>query len=164
MPTDMTLPCGGGLVNLRVGAIILRNGRFLMSRNDRDAYLYSVGGRIQFGETAEQAIVREVEEETGIRLEVDRLGFVHENYYIMDIPPNVGKPVYELCFYFYMKVPANFEPVGETYTSDGLRETLEWVEPDDSRKLYPAFFRKELKRPSYAIKHFVDDERNMTEP
>ena len=164
MPTDMTLPCGGGLVNLRVGAIILRDGKFLMSRNDRDRYLYSMGGRIQFGETAEQAIAREVEEETGVRMEVDRLGFVHEDYYIMDIPPNIGKPVYELCFYFYMKVPQDFEPVGESCTSDGLRETLEWITPDDTRKLYPAFFREELKRPSHSVKHFVDDERNMTEP
>ena len=164
MPTDMTLPCGDGLVNLRVGAIILRDGQFLMSRNDRDAYLYSVGGRIQFGETAEEAIVREVEEETGVHLEVDRLGFVHENYFIMDIPPNVGKAVYELCFYFYMKVPTDFEPVGESCTGDGLRETMEWIAPDDPRKFYPAFFQQELTHPSHDVKHFVNDERNMTEP
>ena len=75
-------PCEGGLVNLRVGAIILKDGKLLMARERRDPYLYSVGGRIQFGETAEEAVVREVEEETGVRLEIDRLGFVHENYFI----------------------------------------------------------------------------------
>ena len=164
MPTDMTLPCGDGLVNLRVGAIILKDGRFLMSSNPRDPYLYSVGGRIQFGETAEQAIVREVEEETGARLEVDRLGFVHENYFIMDIEPYRGRLVYELCFYFYMKAPADFEPVGETFTSDGLRETLEWVAPDDPRTIYPDFFRTELQRPEQAAKHFVTDERYKEQP
>jgi len=157
----MTVPCGGGLINLRVGAILLREGRFLMSRNDRDPYLYSVGGRIQFGETAGEAIVREVEEETGRRLEVDRLGFVHENYFIMDIPPHAGRPVYELCFYFYMKVPPDFEPVGETFTSDGLRETLEWVAPDAPRRIYPDFFRTELLRPARTVKHFVNDERGQ---
>ena len=29
-------------------------------------YLYSVGGRIRMGETAEEAVVREVLEETGV--------------------------------------------------------------------------------------------------
>ena len=164
MPTDMTVPCGDGLINLRVGAIILRDGRFLMSRNERDPYLYSVGGRIQFGETAGQAIVREVAEETGVHLAVDRLGFVHEDYYIMDIPPNAGRLVYELCFYYYMKVPADFEPVGESCTGDGLREPLEFVAPDDPRTIYPAFFRTELQHPQPTVKHLVSDERNMTEP
>ena len=56
MPTDMTLPCDGGMVNLRVGAIIMKDGCFLMSSNPRDPYLYSVGGRIQFGETSEEAV------------------------------------------------------------------------------------------------------------
>ena len=66
MGRDMTVPCDEGLINIRVGAIILKNGRFLMVGSDRDDYLYSVGGRIQFGETSEQAVVREVEEETGV--------------------------------------------------------------------------------------------------
>lgn len=159
MGVDMTVPCGEGLLNLRVGAIILRDGKFLMASNDRDPYLYTVGGRIQFGETAEQAVVREVEEETGVELAVDRLGFVHENYFIMDIPPNAGKVVYELDFYFYMNVPEDFEPVGESATSDGLRERLEWVGFDDPRTLYPDFFRQELRHPVDHVMHFVTDER-----
>ncbi len=34
-----------------------------MAENDRFDHLYSVGGRIKFGETAEEAVVREVFEE-----------------------------------------------------------------------------------------------------
>ena len=159
MPTNMTVPCGNGLVNLRVGAIIMKDGCFLMSSNPRDPYLYSVGGRVQFGETAEQAIVREAEEETGWRLEIDRLGFVHEAYYIMDFGPNAGRPVYELSLYFYMKVPEDFEPRVQSYTFDGLRERMEWVAPDDPRTIYPDFFREELQHPGQTVKHFVTDDR-----
>lgn len=43
--------------------------------------LYSVGGHIQFGETAEEAVAREVFEETGVKLEIDHLGFIHENFF-----------------------------------------------------------------------------------
>jgi len=159
VPTDMTLPCDGGMVNLRVGAIIMKDGSFLMSSNSRDPYLYSVGGRIQFGETAEEAIVREAEEETGVRLEVDRLGFVHENYFVMDIGPYRGRLVYEMCFYFYMRTPADFEPVGQSATADDVPETLQWVTFDDRRTIYPDFFRAELKHPEQTVKHFVTDGR-----
>ena len=51
-----------------------------MVGNERADYLYSVGGRIRFGETAEEAVRWEVYEETGVRMEIDRLGFVHENF------------------------------------------------------------------------------------
>jgi len=74
---DMTVPCGDGMINIRVGAIIMKDGKILMVGNaNRPEYLYTVGGRIQFGETAEEAVIREVYEETGVRMEVERLGFV----------------------------------------------------------------------------------------
>ncbi len=161
MPANMTVPCDGGIINIRVGAIILKKGRFLMAGNARDDYLYSVGGRLQFGETAEEAVVREVEEETGRRLEVDRLGFVHENYFYGDVPGvNAGKLVYEISFFFYMRVPEDFEPVGESRTDDGnVVERMHWITADDKRTIYPEFFRTELANPVQTVKHFVTDER-----
>ena len=84
MPSDLTLPVDGGFLNVRVGAIILKDGKFLMVYNPAVEYCYSVGGRIRFGETAEQAVIREVEEETGARLEIDRLGFIHEDFFYGD--------------------------------------------------------------------------------
>ena len=81
MMEDMTAPCGDGLINIRVCAIIQKKGRLLMAYSDDADYLYTVGGRVKFGETAEQAIVREVFEETGVKLGIDRLGFIQENYF-----------------------------------------------------------------------------------
>ena len=60
---DMCVRCGEGVINIRVGAIIIKDDKILMVKNNRDDYYYSVGGRIQFGETAEQAVKREVQEE-----------------------------------------------------------------------------------------------------
>lgn len=156
---DMCVPCGDGLVNLRVGAIIMKDGKFLMVKSSRFDYLYSVGGRIRFGETAEQAVEREVFEETGVRLEVDRLGFVHEDYFINDSPAKFGKTVYELCFYFYMKTPEDFEPLRDSSVDLNDGEALTWAGCDDERRFYPAFFREELRRPTPGIRHIVVDER-----
>ena len=159
MGVDMTVPCGDGIINIRVGAVILKNGRFLMVGNRRSDYLYSVGGRLKFGETAEEAVKREVLEETGARMEIERLGFVHENYFYGDSPANLGKLIYEVSFFFYMRVPEDFEPKGASFTEDGSEEFLKWVSPDEDTTLYPEFFRTELKHPEPTVKHFVTDER-----
>ena len=157
---DMTVPCGEGLVSLRVGAVILKGGKFLMAGNTFNDYLYSVGGRIRFGETAEEAVVREVLEETGAKLEVDRLGFVNENYFWGDVPGTFGKLIYEVSFYFYMKVPDDFEPVCDSVCSFGSREYLKWTAPDEPMTIYPDFFRTELLHPQQTVRYFLTDERH----
>ena len=157
--SDMTVGCDNGLINIRVGAIIMKDGKFLMVGNERTDYLYSVGGRIKFGETAEEAVIREVLEETGIQMEIDRLGFVHENYFYGDAPLNLGKLIYEISFFFYMQVPDGFSPVSGSFTEDESREYLRWVSVDDTITMYPDFFKTELSHPDYSVKHFVTDER-----
>ena len=159
MKQDMCLTCDDGILNIRVGAIIMKDGKILMVGNERSNYLYSVGGRIKFGETAEEAVVREVLEETGVKLEVDRLGFVHENYFYGDAPTNRGKLIYEISFYFYMKVTSNFTPVSDSFTEDSSKEFLRLVSPNEDIKMYPTFFRKELKNPTDTVKYFMNDER-----
>jgi ADP-ribose pyrophosphatase YjhB (NUDIX family) len=159
MKQDMCVPCDEGILNIRVGGIIMRDGKLLMVGNDRSDYLYSVGGRIKFGETAEEAIVREILEETGVKMEIDRLGFVHENYFYGDAPANLGKLIYEISFFFYMKVPQDFAPVSESFTEDQSKEYLKWVSLDEDIKMYPTFFRSELQNPENTVKHFVTDER-----
>lgn len=159
MRADMCVPCDEGILNIRVGAIIMKDGKVLMAGNEKVDYLYSVGGRIKFGETAEDAVVREVFEETGIKMEIDRLGFVHENYFRGESPDKRGKLIYEISFYFWMKTPADFTPSSTSYTEDGRREFLTWIRLDEDIRLYPDFFRTELLKPTDAVKHFVGDER-----
>lgn len=156
---DMCVPCEDGILNIRAGAIIMKDGKFLMVGNKKSDYLYSVGGRIKFGETAEEAVVREVLEETGVKLEIDRLGFIWESYFYGDAPANRGKLIYEISFFFYMKVPDNFEPISESFMEDSSEEHLKWVSPDENVKMFPDFFRTELKNPTDAVKHFLNDER-----
>ena len=159
MNKDMCVACDDGILNIRVGAIIMKDGKILMVGNERANYLYSVGGRIKFGETAEEAIVREVFEETGVKMEIDRLGFVHENYFYGDAPSNLGKLIYEISFFFYMKVPSDFAPISESFTEDNSKEHLKWVSLGEDIKMYPEFFRTELINPTDTVKHFIKDER-----
>ncbi len=158
MNQDMCVVCDDGILNIRAGAIIMKEGKLLMVGNNRD-YLYSVGGRLKFGETAEEAVVREVLEETGVKMEIDRLGFVHENYFYGDAPSNLNKLIYEISFFFYMKVPDTFAPISESFTEDNSKEHLVWVSLDEDIKIYPEFFRTELKHPTDVVKHFTTELR-----
>ena len=154
---DMCVPCGDGLINIRVGAIIIRDGKALMVKSLFGDYCYSVGGRIKFGETAEQAVVREVFEETGCTLPIDRLGYVSEVYFLNDNPKAFGKPVYELAMYFYMNAPDDFEPKAD-HIGDGA-EKFRWVEPDAPETLYPAFIREAIADPKPYVVFDTRDDR-----
>ena len=109
MASDCTVAIDNGYINIRVGAIIMKGNKFLMVGNQKDDYLYSVGGRIKFGETAEEAIVREVYEETGSKLEIDRLGFIHENFFYGDYGKANDKLIYEISY--FLKVFSLINPV-----------------------------------------------------
>lgn len=159
MASDCTVAIDNGYINIRVGAIIMKGNKFLMVGNQKDEYLYSVGGRIQFGESAEEAVVREVFEETGVRLEVDRLGFVHENFFYGDYGKKEDKLIYEISFFFYMKTTDDFEPVCDSFTDDESKERLIWVDEKSDITYYPKFFREELRNPSSSVKHIVTDNR-----
>lgn len=155
MNQDLCVKLEDGILNIRVGAIIMKDDHFLMVENDRFDHMYSVGGRIKFGETAEEAVVREVFEETGVKMEIDRLGFIHENFFPGDSLVKQGNVVYEISFFFYMKVPVDFEPVCNTFTEDGNKERLVWIKADHPKKYYPEFFKTELVCPSKEVKHYV---------
>ena len=155
---DMCIVCGDGILNIRAGAIIMKDGKLLMVGNDRN-YLYSVGGRLKFGETAAEAVVREVFEETGVQMEIDRLGFVHENYFYGDAPSNRNKLIYEISFFFYMKVPDTFVPVSDSFVEGNSKERLVWVALDEDIQIYPEFFKTELKNQSDTVKYFTTDGR-----
>ena len=137
MGSDCTVPIDDGLLNIRVGAIICRGNEFLMMENDKDPFLYSVGGRVKFGETAQEAIVREV----------------------LDEPGRENQVVYEISFYFYMKMPEDFSPICESFTGGNHKERLVWLTMDGDEKIYPEFFRTELKQPCGFVKHICTDDR-----
>ena len=111
------------------------------------------------GETAEEAIVREVFEETGVKMKVKRLIAVHENYFYGDMPTNQGKLIYEISFYYEMDVPDGFEPVCDSINEAGDKEYLHWVSPDTPKTIYPDFFRKEAVNPSDDELYSLTDER-----
>lgn len=135
------MDCGfhqdGHWFRLRAAAIILDGERVLMARNDLDPYHYAIGGGVHHGETTEAAVRREVLEETGLDLQIQRPLFIHENFFTL----SNGDPAHELAFYFLMHFdPTRHRPRNTTSTSmDGAREWCEWVPLKDYGRLRPAY-------------------------
>jgi len=65
---------------LRVSAIIIEDERILLVRHEKYGRSYWVlpGGGMDFGETLEEATVRELKEETNLDITVDKLVFVDD--------------------------------------------------------------------------------------
>ena len=145
---------------LRACGILINAGKVLMVRNDSDPYYYSVGGAVKHGETIEDAAIREVWEETGVNFEIDRLVFIHENFFLGNRNSTIeGLICHELAFYYLMKwEPTSF--VREySLTFDGLREDLVWLNinglANTDQPVYPEFFADELKQLSDKPKHII---------
>ncbi len=68
---------------------------------------------------------REVYEETGVKMEADRLGVVHENYFYGDMPSNMGKLIDKVSIFFCLKVPEDFSPACSSFTEDEHEEFLQ---------------------------------------
>lgn len=141
---------------LRAAGIIIEDGCILFATNESERYYYSIGGGVHLGETAEQAVVREVFEETGIPYEIDRLAFIQENFFKRDDGMLKGLSCHEITFYFLMKPKGNQELNSNSYTQ-GFKETLEWLPIDNLHEYeaYPMFFREKLKNLSPHIEHIL---------
>jgi len=69
-------------VRIRVCGICLKEDKLLLVRHQatvqNQAFWAPPGGGLQFGETVQECLVREVQEETGLETEVTRFLFVNE--------------------------------------------------------------------------------------
>ena len=144
----------------RAAAIIVEEGCVLFARNDEDDYYYSVGGAVHMGETSEEAVKREVFEETGLNYEVDHLAVIHENLFIGSSGLD-GVDFHELTLYYMMKPMGKRDFTSQSTTESGAKETMHWLPIDelDKCKAYPTFMKEYLKSEHRGVEHIVTDER-----
>lgn len=101
------------------------------------------------------AVVREVYEESGLKVEVDRLVLVQENFFEMEDGMH-----HEIAFYYLMK-DIGSQKISGTRVLDFEEEGLEWLNIDtlSDNRVYPEIYNKILKDIPNDIIHSVVDER-----
>jgi 8-oxo-dGTP pyrophosphatase MutT (NUDIX family) len=145
----------------RAAAIIVEDGYVLFATNEKEDYYYSIGGGVRMGETAEDAVKREVLEETGVPYEVDHLAIIHENFFVeSSSSPLNGMDCHEIAFYYVMKPRGSRELNSDSYTQ-GVKENMCWLPINelDNYKAFPTFMKDYLLSEHTGIEHIVTDER-----
>ncbi len=96
---DISYHEGGGKFNYRVCAVMVHEGKLLAMRDERSPYYYLPGGRVKLGETAEDAVLRELREELGIAAAIRRPLWLNQGFFTEDVDQ---LRYHELCLYFLM--------------------------------------------------------------
>ncbi len=92
-----------GLFNHRIAGLAFREGHVLVHRAVHEPFWTFPGGRAEIGETSEQTLKREMIEELGVEVAVERLLWVVENFFHYE-----EKDWHELGFYYRMELPESF--------------------------------------------------------
>ncbi|MGN0778508.1 MAG: NUDIX hydrolase [Aristaeellaceae bacterium] len=143
-PGDLCLRLPSGRLNLRVGAVILHEGRLLAMQDENAPYFYLPGGRVQLNETAEGALLREMREELGVEARILRPLWVHQNFFTDTIS---GERFHEWCLYFLTAVcDPLLMTLGERFTRQEGRHihVFSWLDVDalPGYDLVPPFLRE----------------------
>ncbi len=151
---------GLGRFNYRVAGVAIHNGKVLLDRNTRNNYWVLPGGHPEMMESMATALRREVLEEIGAEVEVVRLLWIVENFFLKN------KPVHELSFYFLIHLPSN----SPLLASDGPfygeehdhRLIFQWYPMENgvlsSLPLYPGFLTSALTSIPSSPQHIVFEE------
>lgn len=148
-----------GVIRVRASALIMRDKQLLLVKQKVPVKARPVwlppGGGIEVGETAEEALVREVAEETGVQIRPLRLRYIHE--FIQDT-----FHAYE--FYYRAEMVGGVLRKGgdpEHAPEEQLISRVAWVPidqlSDSNFELFPHFLREELARNNLSdntISHF----------
>jgi mutator protein MutT len=120
-----------GIETIARGVAVI-DGRILLCRAKGGKTTYLPGGHIEFGETAREALVREIREEMGVEAKTGRFMGVVENRFLQN-----GKPHAEINLVFELCFPHRPEPVAK---EDWIE--FEWCRLDELEKanLLPAAF------------------------
>lgn len=132
--------------NYRVCALITHENRILAMQDERSPYYYLPGGRVKINETAEQALIREIEEELHVFATIVRPLWLNQAFFKEDVDQI---HYHELCIYFLVDVTnTDLLSRGTVFMSnEGSREhKFEWLEFERLKDeyFYPIFLKEKI--------------------
>jgi ADP-ribose pyrophosphatase YjhB (NUDIX family) len=157
----ITFDIGATRFNLRVAGVAVAGDRVLLHRAERDDFWTFPGGRPELSEPLADALRREIREEVGVEIRVERLLWVVENFFELN-----AKKFHELAFYFLMAFSndsslyaksESFYGEESAYAQEKLRLIFQWhpISELENTRLYPSFLRFALRSIPKETQHIV---------
>jgi ADP-ribose pyrophosphatase YjhB (NUDIX family) len=143
-----------------VDGVCIHQEHVLLCRAGQSDYWFTPGGRVELGETSQQALSREMQEELGEDVAVGRLLWIVENLFLMG-----AEPTHELALMYAITLPPTspfLDLAHERVTMDaGTTLTLRWfpLATLAEVELRPAFLRSAFQQLPEQTTHVVCDER-----
>ena len=133
---DFRTRVGNTVFGVRATALIVQNRKLLVTK-DKNQY-YTIGGAIQVNERTEDAVVREVREELGVKAQAGQLAFVVENRF-----EQAGIHYHNIEFHYLVDL---LEDAPLTMQEDEKTQPCEWIDLDklEDIQLVPAFLKTDL--------------------
>ena len=142
---DITYTSNNNKFKYRVGAIIINDNKLLVTHDERSPYYYLPGGRVKMNESAEQAIIREIQEELNIECNIIRPLWLSQSFFNEDVDEI---EYHELCIYYLIELSDKDLYKKDKFTLNERNHTFEfkWLEFDKLKDeyLYPLFIKKEI--------------------
>ena len=146
----------------RVGAIIVSDGYALFSYGEDSKYYYTVGGGVHVGERSEEAVLREVYEETGERFQIERPLCIVENFF-KGTDLLEGLDCHTIEFYYLMSTNERKDYDVGSITTGGEREKMCWlpIEKIDEYDVRPVIVKQIIKEMPKHFSTYINDRREI---
>lgn len=159
----ISFPVGEARFNYRVGGVCVHNDHILLVCYDGDESMWTLpGGRVEALEASQTALRRELREELGIAVAIERLLWIVENFF----PWSDGRRCHELGLYYMVALPEEGCPLRDTARGFEGRDgatllTFRWMPLAalDDFPLKPAFLRARLRHLPAHTEHVVQIDR-----
>ena len=103
--SDILLKNDGYIFSYRVAGVCVQNGKVLLQKPTNDTAYAFPGGHVAFGETHEQTLKREFQEEMGTEISVGSLLWVGELFF-----PWGEKTCHQICLYYQVEITDTHTP------------------------------------------------------
>ena len=145
----------------RVAGICIQNGKVLLQKPSNDTGFAFPGGHVTLGETNEQTLIREFQEEIGIDVAVGDLKWVGELFF-----PWGKKSCHQICLYYVVELQAGDIPLEGMFLGkehiEGRNFDLEfhWIPVTELKNIevYPTNVVELMNQFDQGVQHFVYNE------
>ena len=133
---DIRLDTNEGKFKFRVCGILKHNNKYLAVKINGNQFYCLPGGHVELDEDTAMAVKREMQEELGYNVDVEKLIAINQNFF----KTSEGKPFHEIGFYYIVKAQNEQDVNVNDYTREELDKgkiqhlEFKWLTLDELRQ------------------------------